>query len=89
MHNSALHERVPMVGKNGKFVGLNKKHIGFLDKISSDCKESGGKKFSRTSVLKALLRASKNLKIEVDKGEKSLELIIVKAFKSIDLRDER
>ena len=65
-------------------VGLTKKQICFLDKISKDCKFSGGRKFSRTAILRAFLTAGKDLDIKVNniKSEKELKKEILVAFKA-------
>jgi hypothetical protein len=46
-------------------VALNKKQLCFLDNISKKSKFSGGRKFSRTAVMRAILEASKRLNIDV------------------------
>lgn len=65
-------------------IGLTKKQICFLDKISKDCKFSGGRKFSRTAIVRSFLTAGKDLNIKVDKikSEKALKREILVAFKS-------
>ena len=65
-------------------IGLTKKQICFLDKISKDCKFSGGRKFSRTAILRSFLTAINDLDIKVNKikSEKALKREILVAFKS-------
>ena len=66
-------------------VRLTKRQLCFLDKISKGCKFSGGRRFSRTSILRAFLRAGKRLDVNVDgiKTEGDLKRRVVAAFKSI------
>ena len=65
-------------------IGLTKKQICFLDKISKDCKFSGGRKFSRTAILRSFLTAVRDLDIKVDKikSERDLKREVLVAFKS-------
>lgn len=72
-----------MVKKEWRHVGLSKRQICFFDKLSKDCKFSGGRKFSRTAILRAFLTAVKGLKIDVDnvKTEKELKEQILISFK--------
>jgi len=65
-------------------IGLTKKQVCFLDKISKDCKFSGGRKFSRTAILRSFLTAINDLDIKVNKikSEKDLKREILVAFKS-------
>jgi len=72
------------MAKNWTPISLNKKQIGFLEKISKDCKFSGGRKFSRTAILRALLTAGKGLSLDVNnvKTEKDLKKRILLAFKT-------
>ncbi len=72
-----------MVKKKWMHVGLSKKQICFLDKLSKDCKFSGGRKFSRTAILRAFLTAVQGLSIDVNnvKTEKEMKEKILVAFK--------
>jgi len=56
-------------------VALNKKQICFLDGISKRSKFSGGRKLSRTAILRAILKMGRNLKVDVSgvKSERKLE----------------
>lgn len=65
-------------------IGLTKKQICFLDKISKDCKFSGGRKFSRAAILRSFLTSVRDLDIKVNKikSEKDLKKEILAAFKS-------
>ena len=73
-----------MIKKSWTTVALNKKQICFLDGISKTSKFSGGRKFSRTSILRAILKASRALKIDLSevRSEKELKERIVASFKS-------
>ncbi len=73
-----------MVKKQWRHIGLTKKQVCFLDKLSKDCKFSGGRKFSRTSILRAFLTAVQGLNIDVNnvKTERELKEKILTAFKS-------
>ena len=72
-----------MVKKHWMHIGLTKKQICFLDKLSKDCRFSGGRKFSRTAILRAFLTATQGLNINVDnvKTERVLKGQFHKAFK--------
>ena len=73
-----------MINKGWTTVALNEKQICFLDGISKTSKFSGGRKFSRTSILRAILKASRALKIDLSevRSEKELKERIVASFKS-------
>ena len=73
-----------MTDQKWAHIGLTKKQICFLDKISKDCKFSGGRKFSRTAILRSFLTAINDLDIKVNKikSEKDLKREILVAFKS-------
>ncbi|MCB9772254.1 MAG: hypothetical protein H6754_06850 [Candidatus Omnitrophica bacterium] len=62
---------------------LTKEQICFLDKVSKDCKFSGGGKMRRTSIIRSLLTACKGLEINLDriKSEDELKVRILSAFK--------
>lgn len=66
-------------------VSLDKKQICFLDEISKTCKFTGGRKLSRTSIIRAFLRAVKNLDIDVSgvKSEEDLKKRMAVSFKGI------
>lgn len=57
-------------GVKTMYIGMSKKHIDFLDKLIREIRFSSGKKFSRTTIIKALFGAIKKRKINV-KGVKS------------------
>lgn len=71
-----------MVKKHWGHVALTKKQICFLDKLSKDCRFSGGRKFSRTAILRTFLMVVKDLEIDVNnvKTEKELKEKILTAF---------
>ena len=73
-----------MINKGWTTVALNEKQICFLDSISKTSKFSGGRKLSRTSILRAILKASRALKIDLSevRSEKELKERIVASFKS-------
>ncbi len=64
-------------------VGLNEKQICFLDKISKNCRFSGGRKLSRTSIMRAVLKVARGLDIDVSrvKTEEELENRILLSFR--------
>jgi tRNA U34 2-thiouridine synthase MnmA/TrmU len=69
--------------KNGwTTVALNKKQICFLDEISKKAKFSGGRKLSRASILRAILKVAKKLDIDVMgiKTEKELRDRVLISF---------
>ena len=72
-----------MVKKEWRHIGLTKKQICFLDKLSKDCKFSGGRKFSRTAILRTFLTAMRDLDIDVNnvRTEKELKKQVLVAFK--------
>jgi hypothetical protein len=72
-----------MKKKIGTTASLTKKQICFLEEISKDCKFSGGRKMSRTSILRALLSASADISIDVKdiKCEEELMNRVLSAFK--------
>lgn len=63
---------------------LTKQNLCFLDKISKGAKFTGGKKFSRTSILKTAVEVTKKLYVDVSnvKTEKELENRFKEAFRS-------
>jgi hypothetical protein len=71
-----------MINKDWTTVALSKKQICFLDRISKESKFSGGRKLSRTSVLRAILKAGKKLKIDLSevRCEKELKERILASF---------
>lgn len=73
-----------MIKKEWTTVALNKRHICFLDKVSKGSKFSGGRKLSRTAILRAIIRAAENLDIDVDRvrSEKELRGRVLESFKS-------
>lgn len=66
-------------------VNLDKKQICFLDEISKNCKFTSGRKMSRTSVIRAFLRAWKKLDIDVNgvKSEEDLKERMAASFKRV------
>jgi len=72
-----------MIKKNWTTVALNKKQICFLDGISKTSKFSGGRKLSRTSILRAILKAIKTFDINVSevKTEKELRDRVLESFR--------
>ena len=72
-----------MAKERGTYVSLNKKQVIFLDKISMDCKSTGGAKFSRKVIMRAILTAGSKLNLNFNKikSEKELHLAFIKAFK--------
>lgn len=61
---------------------LNKNQLCFLDGISKEAKFSGGKKFSRASIVRTALEVVKKLKIDVSsvRTEEELEKRFLRAF---------
>ena len=76
-------KEVVMAKKKASSVSLNKKQVIFLDKISMDCKSSGGAKFSRKAIMNAILTAGSKVDLDFKKikSEKELHLAFIKAFK--------
>jgi hypothetical protein len=74
--------------KGWKHIGLSKKQICFLDKLSNDSKFSGGRKFSRTAILRTFLTAIQDFNIDVNnvKSEKELKEKILMAFKGKSIK---
>jgi hypothetical protein len=72
-----------MKKKIGTTLSLTKKQICFLESVSKDCKFSGGRKLSRTSIFRALLSTAGNLCIDVEgvKSEEELMERVLSAFK--------
>jgi len=64
-------------------LGLNRKQICFLEGISKKAKFSGGRKLSRTSIIRAFLSVAKKLDINVTgaRDEKMLRDRISESFK--------
>ena len=71
-----------MLKKEWTTVALNKKQICFLDEISKKSRFSGGRKLSRTSILRAILKMAERLDIEVSqvRTEKDLRKRILDSF---------
>ncbi len=72
------------MGKGNRMcVGLSKKHICFLERISKDCKFSGGRKLSRTSIIRAFLKVAKGMDVDVTsvKGERQLKERFLAVFR--------
>jgi len=74
-----------MKKSNDKFTGsvaLTKRQVEYLDKISNCCRYKGGRKLSKSAIIRALVQAVKDLNIDVCsvKCEKELKKRIVKAF---------
>ena len=63
-------------------VALNKKQICFLDGISKKSKFSGGRKLSRASILRAIIKATSKFHIDVSevKAEKQLKERVLASF---------
>jgi len=72
-----------MSKRNWTCVSLNKEQICFLDKISKNCRFSGGRKLPRTSILRALLIAAKRLMIDVSevRSERELKNRVLESFR--------
>ncbi|MBU1047040.1 MAG: hypothetical protein KKD10_00355 [Candidatus Omnitrophica bacterium] len=72
-----------MTKKEWTTVNLNKRQICFLDEISKKSKFSGGRKLSRTAILRAILKAANKLDIDVSgiKTEKELKERLLESFK--------
>jgi len=72
-----------MIKKGWTTVALNKRQICFLDDISKRSKFSGGRKLSRTSILRAMIRAAEKLDIDVNgvRSEREIKDRIVESFK--------
>lgn len=64
-------------------VSLNKRQICFLEEISKNCKFSGGKKLSRTSLIRAFLRVARELDVDATevKTEEELKERFLVSFK--------
>lgn len=65
------------------YVGLTKKELCFLEQIAKKCKFSGGRKLSRSSILRAFLITASKFRIDVNKVKSEYELQerILKAFR--------
>ena len=63
---------------------ITKQQLCFLDGISKNAKFSGGKKFSRASVLRSVLGVAKKLNIDVGgvRSEEELEHRFLSALKN-------
>lgn len=72
-----------MISKGWTTVALDKKQICFLDEISKRSRFSGGRKLSRTSILRAILKVAKVLDIDVSevRTEKELKDRILVSFR--------
>lgn len=66
-------------------VSLNKNQICFLDGISKTCRFTGGRKLTRTSIIRAFLRVGRKLDIDVNgvKTEKELKEKIVASLRAL------
>lgn len=64
-------------------VSLSKSQICFLDGISKACRFTGGRKFTRTSIVRVFVKVGMNLDIDVNgvKTEKELKEKILASFK--------
>ena len=64
-------------------VSLNRKQVCFLDGISKTCKFTGGRKLTRTSIIRAFLIAGKKLDIDVNgvRTEEELKERMLGSFK--------
>jgi len=73
-----------MIKKEWTTVALNKRHICFLDELSKRSKFSGGRKLSRTSILRAIIKVATKLDIDVDqvRSEKELKERVLESFKA-------
>jgi hypothetical protein len=74
-----------LIDKKMKQISLSRKQVTFLDKVSTDCHLSGGKKFTRAEILKAILTVIHSLKINVDdmQTQKALQEKMCLVFKEI------
>lgn len=63
-------------------LSLNKKQVGFVDKISRDARFPKGRKLSRSAIIRALLSIAQGLETNVDgvKDERELEKRFLEAF---------
>ena len=66
----------------GACIDLTKEQVDYLNNISRCCGRSGGRKLSKTAIVRALLTALKKLDINVKRvrNEKQLRAKIVGAF---------
>ncbi len=64
-------------------IGLRKRQICFLEGISKGCRYSGGRKMSRTSIIRAFLKSCRSLDIDVSnvKSERELRKRFLEFFK--------
>lgn len=72
-----------MIKKEWTTVALDKRHICFLDELSKKSKFSGGRKLSRTSILRAIIKTATKLNIDVTevRSERTLKGRILDAFR--------
>lgn len=72
-----------MIKKKWTHVGMSRRQICFLDKLSKACKFSGGKTLSRSVIMRAFLTVVKDLELDVKnvKTEKELKEKILISFK--------
>ncbi|MDD5409648.1 MAG: hypothetical protein PHC71_06125 [Candidatus Omnitrophica bacterium] len=73
-----------MMGRhNWTTVGLSRGQVCFLDRISKKAKFSGGRKLSRTAILRAIIKTARKLGIDAAgvKTERELKGRILEAFK--------
>lgn len=63
-------------------IGLTKKHACYLEGLSKSSRFSGGRKISRTAIIRALLLACKDFEIDVSgvKSEQELYERVLSAF---------
>jgi len=63
-------------------VSLTQEQIDFLDDISKCCRYSGGRKLSKTGIIRALLCALERLDVNAEnvKSEKELKNRIIETF---------
>jgi len=71
-----------MTKKSWTSISLTKKQICYLDKLSKDCKFSRGRKLSRTTIIRSLIIAFKEIEIDVNeiKSERELSQRLFESF---------
>jgi len=64
-------------------LGLTKKQLCFLDDISKKARFSGGRKLSRTAILRAILSTAQKLEIKVEgvRSEADIKERALEAFR--------
>ena len=67
-------------------LGLTKKQLCFFDEISKKARFSGGRKLSRTAILRAILSTAQKLEIKVEgvRSEGDLKERALEAFRRGD-----